>query len=137
MKSKNIITFIGLLFIILTPYITYAEKLNVEWIASEIAKKHNESIKSNLDDMTISSTATAVGKNVIIKNIQRFRRNISKEKLSEYQSMLYKELVPNVCQANKNNPAFKQGLYYTFIYVSHYDQKLAKFTFNEKTCAPR
>jgi hypothetical protein len=61
-------------FILFIPNLTYAEKLDVEWIATEIARIHNENAKMMLDDMTVSSTAKAVGRNVIIKNVQRFKR---------------------------------------------------------------
>ena len=106
----------------------------VESIASEIAKQHNTNAHNLRDEMTVSSSAKAVGKNVIVSYVQRVRKDVPSDKLAEYQAEMYKEIVPQACKANANNPAFKDGLYYTFVYTSHYGQKLAEFSVSKQTC---
>jgi predicted acyltransferase (DUF342 family) len=134
--SSSRLAFISVFFILyLMPCASYAGKLNVEWIAAEVAREHNE--KAMTDDMTVSSTAQSIGKNVILKNVLRVKRNVSKgelEELEEYRAALLQEIVPKACVANSNNPAFKEGLFYTFVYVSHYGQPLAEVIINERIC---
>jgi predicted acyltransferase (DUF342 family) len=125
--------FISVFFILyLMPCASYAGKLNVEWIAAEVASEHNE--KAMTDDMTVSSTAQSIGKNVILKNVLRVKRNVSKGELEEYRAALLQEIVPKACAENSNNSAFKEGLFYTFVYVSHYGQPLAEVIINERIC---
>jgi hypothetical protein len=117
-----------------TPSLSYAEKPTVEWIASEIARQHNANAEAMKDEMTVSSSAQAIGKNVILKYVLRVKRDVSKQKLDEYRSELYQEIVPKTCRVNSNNPAFKDGLFYTFVYVSHYGQPLAELVVNKRVC---
>lgn len=116
------------------PSFSYAEKPTVEWIASEIARQHNANAEAMKDEMTVSSSAQAIGKNVIFKYVLRVKRDVSKQKLDEYRSELYQEIVPKTCRANSNNPAFKDGLFYTFVYVSHYGQPLTELVVNKRVC---
>jgi hypothetical protein len=112
----------------------FADKPSLEWIASEIAKQHNNNSENLKNDVTISSTAQAVGKNVIFKNIIRTGANKSKQWLDEHRALLYQDVVPKVCQANVNNPAFKDGLFYTFVYISDSGQLLAEIVINKQVC---
>ena len=63
------------------------------------------------DEMTVSSSAQAIGKNVILKYVLRVKRDVSKQKLDEYRSELYQEIVPKACRVNSNNPAFKDACF--------------------------
>lgn len=110
------------------------EHLDVEWVAAEIARQHNSKAHTMTDDMTISSSADSKGKNVILRYVWKARRDISHQKLKELDSELRTELIPKVCAENAVNPAFKQGLSYTFVYVSHYGQKLAQLSIDKHTC---
>lgn len=128
----SIVLILGIVFF--APPMSYAEKPSVEWIASEIARQHNANANSMKDQMTVSSSAQAVGKNVIFKYVLRVNRDVSKQKLGEYRSELYQEIVPKTCRANLDNPAFRDGLFYTFVYVSHYGQLLAELVVNLHVC---
>ena len=116
------------------PSLSYAEKPTVEWIASEIARQHNANAEVMKDEMIVSSSAQAIGKNVIFKYVLRVERDVSKQKLDGYRSELYQEIVPKTCRVNSSNPAFKDGLFYTFVYVSHYGQPLAELVVNKRVC---
>lgn len=111
-----------------------AAKPTVEWIASEIARQHNSNAEMMKDDMTASSTAQAIGKNVILKYVLRVKRDLPKQQVEEWRSKVYRDIIPKTCRANSNNPAFKDGLFYTFVYVSHHGQQLAEIVVNNRVC---
>ncbi len=99
----------------------------VESVAAEIAKLHNAA--KIADGMTVSSTAEARGKQVVIKTVLQVQKDLPKQKLDEFRSALQEEIVPKACMMNANNVAFmKMGLFYTFIYFNTYGQKLAEIT---------
>lgn len=116
------------------PSLSYAEKPTVEWIASEIARQHNVNAETMKDEINMSSSAQAIGRNVIFKYVLRVKRDVPKQKLDEYRSELYQEIVPKSCRVNSDNPAFKDGLFYTFVYISHYGQPLAQLVVNKRVC---
>ena len=85
-------------------------------------------------NMTLSTSASSVGRNVIFSYVLSVRKNLPISKLNEFQSELYKEIVLKACQVNKLNEAFNRGLYYTFVYHNKYGEKLAEFIVNKKVC---
>jgi len=110
-----------------------AGNLTVESVASEIAKNHNAA--KHTDDMTVSSTAEARGKQIVFTNVLRVQKDLPKQKLDEFRNALLEELVPKVCAANANSvPFMKMGLYYTFVYYNTYGQKLAEITVDRAAC---
>jgi len=123
-----------LIAITLTPEVSYAEISKVEKVASEIARQFNSDSESMKDDIIVSSSAEANGSNVTMKFVWRVKRDLSKQMLDELRLDLYKDIVPKTCRVNSNNPAFKDGLSYTFVYISHYAQLLAKILVNKRTC---
>lgn len=80
------------------------------------------------------TSAKAVGKNVIFTNVLRVRKGLSISDLQQFQTELYKEIVPKVCEQNSENEAFKRGLYYTFVYNSTYGENLAPIKIDRQTC---
>jgi hypothetical protein len=116
------------------PSLSYAEKPTVEWIASEIARQHNANAETMKDETIMSSSAQAIGRNVIFKFVLRVKRDVSKQKLDESRLGLYQEIVPKICRVNSNNSAFKDGLFYTLVYVSQYGQPLAELVVNKRVC---
>lgn len=102
-----------------------ADKPSVESVAIEVAKAINS--KSG-------AVAQAKGKNVIITNVIKTSPNKSKQWLDEHKSLVYQDLVPQVCRNNSSNPAFKDGLFYTFVYVSDSGQLLAEIVVNKQVC---
>ena len=133
-SSRAIVLLALITFGVFVPCLSYAEKPTVEWVASEIARQHNGNAEMMKDDMTVSSSAHAIGKNVILKYVLRVKRDASKQQLDEYRSVLYRDIVPKACRVNSNNPAFKDGLFYTFVYVSHYGQQLAEIVVSKRIC---
>ena len=107
--------------------------LTVESVAAEIAKNHNSA--NITDEMTVSSTAEARGKQIVFKYVLRVQKDLPKQKLDEFTRALQEEIVPKTCMANANNVAFmKMGLYYTFVYFNTYGQKLAEITVDRAAC---
>jgi hypothetical protein len=107
---------------------------SIEYVASQIAYNHNQNAQNMLDAMTSSSSAKAVGKNVIFTNVLRVRKGLSKSELKQFQTELYNEIVPKVCTQNSENEAFKKGLYYTFVYKSIHGENLARIKIDMQTC---
>jgi len=106
----------------------------VESIATAIAQQHNAADLS--DDMTLSSTAEARGKQIIITNILRVQKDLSKQEIDKFKSELYREIVPKTCRVNSKNVAFIElGLQYTFIYFSKYNQKIAEIMIDNNVCS--
>lgn len=109
------------------------DNITVEQVAAEIAKRHNSA--NVADAMTVSSTAVARGRQIIIKNVLRVQKDLPKHKLDEFRNALKEEIVPNTCMVNADNVVFiEMGLYYIFIYSNTYDQKLAEITVNRAVC---
>lgn len=123
--------FFSFLLLLTTVYAS-AQGVTVESVALFIARQHNE--KMLHDDMTVASTAQAIGKNVRVTNIIRVQRGLSQAKRNEFQIATYSEIVPNVCRVSLEDPAFTRGLYYTFIYFNTYGEKLAEFIVNRRAC---
>lgn len=99
----------------------------VEQVAAEIAKIHNAA--NITDEMTVSSTAEARGKQIVFKSVLRVQKDLPKKKLEEFRGLLQEEIVPKTCMVNANKVAFMEmGLYYTFVYFNTYGQKLAEIT---------
>lgn len=119
---------------------TYAQALTkkqiqqIEEIAQTIASQHNANSQALLDNMTVSSQAVAVSRNVRFTNVLRVRKGLTHAELKEFRNELIREILPQACQQNANNPAFERGLYYTFIYKNTYGEKLAEFNVDKKTC---
>lgn len=115
-----------------SPAADQVQMQTLEQVAVEIAKNHNAAKMS--DDMTISSTAEARGKQIVIKNVLRVKKGLSTAELKQFANELRREILPNACAQNENNPAFDQGLFYSFIYENTYGEKLAEIVVSKETC---
>lgn len=111
-----------------------AQVKQIEEIAHNIAAQHNANATTMVDNMTVSSTATAVGRNVRFENVLRVKKGLSPAKLKEFSDETRRETVPKSCAANAKNPAFDRGLTYTFAYKNTYGEKLAEFTVDQAVC---
>ena len=114
-----------------------AQIRQIEEIAQNIARQHNANSQSLLNNMTASSRAVAVGRNVQFENVLRVRKGLPPSKISEFATEMYNDVVPKSCSVNANNPAFDRGLSYTFTYTNTYGERLAEFTVDKQTCAGR
>ena len=114
--------------------LTQKQIKQIEEIAQTIATQHNANSQALLDDMTVSSQAVAVSRNVRFTNVLRVRKGLTHDEKKQFKNELIKEILPQACQQNVNNPAFDRGLYYTFIYKNTYGEKLAEFNVDKKTC---
>ena len=114
--------------------LTSAQIKQIEEIAANIAAQHNGNAKAMVDDMSVSSKATAVGRNVRIENVLRVKKGLPAAKLKEFSDETQLEIVPKSCAANAKNAAFDRGLTYTFAYKNTYGEKLAEFTVDQTVC---
>jgi len=114
--------------------LTPAQIKQIEEIAQNIANQHNMNEKAMLDDMTVSSRAFAIGRNVRFTNILRVKKGLQPAKLKEFSDETQREIVPKSCSVNAKNPAFDRGLSYTFVYINTYGEKLAEFTVDRAVC---
>lgn len=130
--SFHMFCLLFLLLIISTPLLA-EQGQTVESVAALIAQQHNA--RNYQDEMTVSNTAKAVGKNIIFTSVLRVQKGLPQAKLAEFRTALYNEMVPPSCKANAQNIAFNQmGLFYTMIIYNTYDEKLAEFVVDKAVC---
>lgn len=137
--AKNRLILIAVIGSLITPR-AHAESLTpeqikqIEGIAQTIAAQHNGNSKAILDEMTISTRAIAIGRNVKFEYVLRVKKGLSSIKLKEFSDETRRQILPRACQQNANNPAFDRGLYYTFAYMNTYGEKLAEFNVDKAIC---
>ena len=112
-----------------------AQIKQIEDIAQTIALQHNQNASAMLDNMTVSSRAIAVGRNIRFENVLRVKKGLPATKLKEFAEETQREVVPQSCAANAKNPAFDRGLSYTFTYINTYGERLAEFVVDKSTCS--
>lgn len=111
-----------------------AQITQIEDIAQAIALQHNQNA-SAVDDMTVSSRATAIGRNVRFENTLRVIKKPPAAKLMKFSDQTQREVVSRSCIVNVGNPAFDGGLSYTFVYTNTFGEKLAEFNVDKSVCA--
>ena len=114
--------------------LTAAQIKQIEEIAQTIATQHNANSKALLDEMTASTRAIAIGRNVRLEYVLRIKKNVPPANLKVWADATRREVIPKACQTNANNPAFDRGLYYTFAYTNTYGEKLTEFIVDKSTC---
>lgn len=114
--------------------LTSAQIKQIEEIAQMIASQHNANSSAMLDDMTVSSRAVAIGRNVRFENVLRVKKGLPPAKLKEFSDETQREVVPKSCAVNANNLGLDRGLSYTFAYVNTYGEKLAEFNVDKAIC---
>jgi hypothetical protein len=117
--------------------LTNAQIKQIEVIAQKIASQHNENSNAMLDDMTISSRAVAVDRNVRFEYVLRIKKGLPPAKIKEFSDEAQREVVPKSCSVNANNPVFDRGLSYSFLYKNTYGEKLAEFNVSKEICKLR
>lgn len=132
--SFHIFCLLFLLLIISTSLLA-EQGQTVESVAALIAQQHNA--QNYQDEMTVSNTAKAVGKNVIFTSVLRVQKGLPQAKLVEFRAELFNMLVPPACKINSTpeNVAFsKMGLFFTFLIFNTYNEKLAEFVVDKSVC---
>ena len=114
--------------------LTAAQIKQIEEIAQNVAAQHNANAKTMLDDVTVSTRAVAIGRNVRFEYVLRLKKNLPPAKIREWADATRNEILPKACQQNANNPAFDRGLYYTFAYTNTNGAKLTEFIVDKATC---
>lgn len=114
--------------------LTAAQIKQIEEIAQTIATQYNNSRASMLDDMTASTRAVAIGRNVRYEYVLKVKKGLAPAKLKEFAEETQREIVPKACATNAKNPAFDRGLTYTYSYTNNYGEKLAEFIVNKEAC---
>ena len=112
-----------------------AQIKQIEEIAQNIARQHNTNAAAMLDDMTVSTRAVAVARNVRFENVLKVKKSLPPAKVKEFSDETRREVVPKSCAVNAKNPAFDRGLNYTFVYTSTYGEKLAEFVVDKAVCS--
>lgn len=112
-----------------------AQIKQIEEIAQNIARQHNGSAASMLDDVTVSARAVALARNVRFEYVLRLKKGLPPAKIKEFSDETRREIVPKSCAMNAKNPAFDRGLTYTFAYSNTYGEKLAEFAVDKAVCA--
>ena len=115
--------------------LTPAQIKQIEEIAQNIARQHNGNAATLLDDMTVSTRAVAVARNVRFEYVLRVKKGLPPVKLKEFSDESQREIVPKSCAVNAKNQAFDRGLTYTFYYANTYGDKLAEFTVDKAVCS--
>lgn len=114
--------------------LTAAQIKQIEGIAQNIASQHNANYKALLDEMTASTRAVAIGRNVRFEYVLRIKKNIPPANLKIWADATRSDVISKACQVNSNNPAFDRGLYYTIAYSNTYGEKLTEFIVDKATC---
>lgn len=121
------------LFLVISTPLFAEQGQTVESVAALIAQQHNA--QNYQDEMTVSNTAKAVGKNIIFTSVLRVKQGLPAAKLAEFKSALYNQMVPSICQVNAQNPAFNEkGLFYTLVNYNTYNEKLSEFVVDKSVC---
>lgn len=140
MKTHQIFV---LLAIAIPPMLSQAQSLSaaqikqIEEIAQNIANQHNANAASMVDEMTVSSRAAAIGRNVRLEYVLRVQKNLPVLKIREFADETLRDIAPKVCATNAKNPAFDRGLSYTFSYANTHGERLSEFTIDKAFCAIR
>jgi hypothetical protein len=98
-----------------------------EWVATEIARRYNASAEGAQDPTVVRTNALARGKEVIFRYVLKAAPGANPISLRE-------QVLPKTCQLNASNPAFKDGLYYTFEYADVSGRQLSKFSVGLAQC---
>lgn len=114
--------------------LTPAQIRQIEEIAQTIASQHNQNSQAMLDDMTASTRAVAVGRNVRFEYVLRVRRGLLPSELKEFSDETQRRIVPRACAMAANNPAVDRGLSYTYSYLNTHGDKLAEFSIDRSIC---
>ena len=115
--------------------LTPAQIQQIEEIAQNVARQHNSNAAAMLDDMTASTRAVAVARNVRFEYVLRVKKGLPPAKIKEFSEETRREIVPKSCAVNAKNPAFDRGLTYTFAYTNTYGEKLTEFTVDKAVCS--
>ena len=115
--------------------LTPAQIKQIEEIAQSIARQHNVTVTAMQDDMTVSTRAVAVARNVRFENVLRVKKGLPAAKIKVFSEETRREIIPKSCAANAKNPAFDRGLTYTFAYTNTYGEKLTEFTVDKAVCS--
>ncbi len=105
---------------------------STEQLATAIAGKHNANPARLNDEMTVSSTARAVGTRVVITNVMRLKPNITIPEKLEFERQLKLQLRAEMCATARQ--VFKAGITYDLVFTSTYEQLVAAFPVAERDC---
>lgn len=98
-----------------------------EWIANEIARRHNAKSAILQDPTVVQTQAIAKGKEVILRFVLKASPNANPNALQD-------RVLPATCQINARNPAFKEGLFYTFEYTDVNGRQISRFSVGASQC---
>lgn len=126
---------LGLFVFLISTTSGFAANLNLEQLAKQIAEQFNANPPKADDGFTSTLVAKSAGKNVIYSYVWNYRLDTPKSKIDQLVSEWKAEMIPQVCQNHARDEAFKQGLYYTFIYFDKSNKKVTEYSVSRDTCA--
>lgn len=138
--QMTISRYLFLLAALFSSFVANAQNLSpaqikqIEDIAQNIAAQSNANKQAMLDEMTVSFSAVAVGRNVRFENVIRVKKGLPPKIIKEWLDATRAEIVPKTCAQNAKNPAFDRGLSYTFAYSNTYGEKLGDVFVDKATC---
>ena len=106
--------------------------IRIEDIMANIAKTHNANPK--LDQMTISSVATANGRRVTFHNVMRVKKGLTASEMANFQAAIREELLPQVCAMNREVFSWKKGISYAYFYDNTYGEHIGELVIDERVC---
>ncbi|WP_339731370.1 hypothetical protein [uncultured Pseudomonas sp.] len=111
-----------------------AQSLNLDEIALDTVQQVNAN-PPPLEPGMLSYRAYADRHTVIYESVLSMRKNISESDLSAWRAEVAKELIPQACEVHRNNPALKQGMQYTYLYLDQSNKHIGEFVVTDTVCA--
>ena len=106
--------------------------VRVEEAMANIAKTHNANPK--LDQMTVSSVATASGRKVTFHNVMRVKKGLTSSEIANFQAAIREELLPQACAVNREIFSWKKGISYSYVYDNTYGERIGELVIDERAC---
>jgi hypothetical protein len=106
--------------------------VRIEAVMANIAKTHNANPK--LDQMTLSSVATASGRKVIFHNVMRIKKGLTPSEMADFQAEIREELLPQACAVNHEVFSWKKGISYVYVYDNAYGERIGELVIDERAC---
>lgn len=106
--------------------------VRIEDVMANIAKTHNANPK--LDQMTVSSVATASGRKVTFRNVMRVKKGLTPSEMANFQVAIREELLPQVCAVNREVFSWKKGISYAYVYDNTYGERVGELVIDERAC---
>lgn len=107
-------------------------QVRIEDVMANIAKAHNANPK--LDQMTVSSVATASARKVTFHNVMRVKKGLTSSEMASFQAAIREEILPQACAVNREVFSWKKGISYSYVYDNTYGERIGELVIDERAC---